>query len=151
MDKQVTELKNTCENIQSLLEVVLGMKETKDENIQYEINDDEVPVMQELIPEYATVKLLLKTNSLKVLVYQMVTNRCQEAFENQSQADRNKTKREHNRNKQVVENFIMFMKDFPMKPDSLLEMRQWKHDMQNAINVGYESLKECVVSNKISN
>ena len=55
------EVKNTCQNIQSLLEVVLGMKENKDESIQYQINDDDVPVMQEVIPEYATVAMLLKT------------------------------------------------------------------------------------------
>ena len=87
------EVKNTCQNIQSLLEVVLGMKENKDETIQYKVNDDEVPVMQELIPEYTTVAMLLKTKKLKVLVYKMLTNRCQESFENQSTNDRNKTKR----------------------------------------------------------
>ena len=43
----------------------------------------------------------------------------------------------------------MFMKDFPIKSDNILKLRQWKDDMQNAINVGYESLKEYVVLNKV--
>ena len=63
--------------------------------------------------------------------------------------DRNKTKREHNRNKQCVENFIMFMKDFPIKPDSVLKLRQWKLDIKKAIDVGYDILKEFVVSNNL--
>ena len=56
------EMKNTCQNIMLLLEVVLRMKENKDEPIQYQINDDEVPVMLEVIPEYATVAMLLEKN-----------------------------------------------------------------------------------------
>ena len=45
-DQKITDLKNTCQKIQSLLEVVLGMKENEYETIQYEINNDEVPVIQ---------------------------------------------------------------------------------------------------------
>ena len=83
-----------------------------------------VPVLAELILDYSTIAILLKTKQLKVLVYEMITNRCQESYESQSMTDRKNTKREHNRNKQCVENFIMFMKDFPIKPDSVLKLRQ---------------------------
>ena len=64
------------------------MKKNNDENIQYEINDNEVPVSQEVIPEYATVTMLLKTKKIKVLVCEMLTNRCQQSFDNQSNKDK---------------------------------------------------------------
>ena len=105
--------------------------------------------MRELIPEYATVVMLLKTKKIKVLVYEMSTNRCQEFFENQSTTDRNKTIRKHKRNEKAVENIIMFIKDFPIKPDNVLKLREWKENIQNAINIDYENLKECVILNKV--
>ena len=149
LENDITEVKATCEKIKSLLEVVLGMKDNQEDSIDYKINDDDVPVLAEMIPDYSTIAILLKTKHLKVLVYEMITNRCQESFESQSMTDRNKTKREHNRNKQCVENFIMFMKDFPIKPDSVLKLRQWKLDIKKAIDVGYDILKDFVVSNDL--
>ena len=93
LEKTIMDVKNTCHKIQSLLKVVLGMMETKDDSIEYNINDEDVLFMSELLPEYATVVMLLKTNNSKVLVYEMITNRCQDSFENQSTTDRNKIKR----------------------------------------------------------
>ena len=75
LKKQVTDLQHTCDRIESLMEVALGMKSNVDDKSP--VNDKEdVPIIYEQVPDFETLKINLNTKNLKQLVFEMLTNKC---------------------------------------------------------------------------
>ena len=66
-----------------MLEVLLGIKSNVDDKPPSSENED-VPIIFEQFPDFKTLQITLNTKHLKMLVYEMLTNKCKESFNSQS-------------------------------------------------------------------
>ena len=66
-----------------MLEVVLWINSNVDDKSSSSKNED-VPIMFEQVPDLKTLQITSNTKNLKMLVYEMLTNKCKESFNSQS-------------------------------------------------------------------
>ena len=138
---QVTDLQHTCDRIESLMEVALGMKSNVDDKSPGNDKED-VPIIYEQVPDFETLKINLNTKNLKQLVFEMLTNKCRESFDNQSPEESKKTRRVFTNQKNVVDIFVKFMGNRPLKPINVTQLVEWKDTMRLIIKNTYEVVKD---------
>ena len=72
--------------------------------------------MFEQVPDLKTLQITSNTKNLKMLVYEMLTNKCKELFNSQSTEEIKNTRRVFTKQCNVVDIFIKFMGNIPPKP-----------------------------------
>ena len=138
LKNQVLELQNKCDEIKSMLEVLMGIKTNVNDKSP---SPEDTPIVCEQVPDFKTLKVTLETKKLTTLVYEMLTNKSQESFENQSPEDKLTTRRPFNEQRNVVKIFVKFMGNIPRKPFNMAHMFEWKDTMRILIDHSYEKLK----------
>ena len=128
------------------------LQDSSKEIIQLEEEEENI---EEIIPDFETLKKSFETKSFHAFSLEWLTNKTQESYDiykknsNVQNKTKSNEKSKFNKQKMAISVLKLFMKDIPEKPKRLYELGEWKGQMSVAIDDAVKKLVIFVLRHKL--
>ena len=108
--------------------------------------EEETDIVDEFVPDFVLLNTKLTTKEYKQFAFHYLTNNTLQSYENQSAAEKKKSKSMFNKQRRSIQVLSVFFKDVPKKPRLLKHLREWEALMDKCISVAITGLTDFLYS-----